>query len=193
MLIDLIESLGAALRTLGYVLIGLGLLAMLAPALSGAAVFVLLGLVLLIAGAVLGLFGWQAWSADKGALGFVLGVLTAACGLALLVNPVSSLALVTTLVAIYLLLRGTASVMLGLRLMPEDGWPWVVADGAVSALLGWSIWSGWPLSGVHAVGVLIGVNLVGAGAVLVRIERTMHGLRARAAGLRTRAAARVSH
>jgi uncharacterized membrane protein HdeD (DUF308 family) len=175
-----------ALRFLGFLLAALGVFVMLAPTVAGAAVAVVLGLVLLLAGLALGAFGYQAYSLGKGPFGLVAGGFGIACGLVLLFNPVSSLSTVTSLIAVYLVVQGIAEVFLGLRLMPEDGWVWVVVDGLVSVLLGLSIWVGWPLSGIRAVGFVLGLKLVSAGAVLVRIEKTMHRLHSRATALHAR-------
>jgi uncharacterized membrane protein HdeD (DUF308 family) len=159
---------------------------MLAPTVAGAAVVVVLGLVLLLAGIALGAFGYQAYSLGKGPFGLVAGGFAVVCGLVLLFNPVSSLSTVTLLIAIYLVVQGIAEVFLGLRLMPEDGWVWLVVDAAASILFGLAIWVGWPLSGIRAVGFVLGLKLVSAGAVLVRIEKTMHRLHDRAAALHAR-------
>jgi uncharacterized membrane protein HdeD (DUF308 family) len=182
----LLGGIAKGLRFLGFLLAGLGVVVILAPTVAGAAVAVVLGLVLLLAGIAVSAFGYQAYSLGKGPFGLVAGGFAVACGLALLFNPVSSLSTVTSLVAVYLVVQGIAEVLLGLRLMPEDGWVWVVVDAAASVLLGLSIWMGWPFSGIRAVGFVLGVKLVSAGAVLVRIEKTMHRLFDRATTLRAR-------
>ena len=53
-------------------------------------------------------------------------------------------------------MQGIAQVFLGLRLRPEDGWAWLVVDAAASILFGLSVWVGWPLSGIRAVGLVLG-------------------------------------
>lgn len=183
---DLLDRLGTGVRYLGVALIVLGLLAMVAPVASGATVMVLVGLLLLLAGVVRAVFGWRAWSGGKGPLGVVVGGLTAACGLALVANPVSSLSGLTLLVAAYLVLDGASGILFALGLMPEDGWPWMLGDGLLSILLGASIWIGWPFSGTRAVGILIGIKLVSAGLVMIRVQQTIERLHARAAALRAR-------
>ena len=85
-----LDALGSVVRYLGLALIALGVLAFLAPVASGATAMLLLGIVLLLAGGLLAVFGWQAWSGEKGPLGFVIGGLTTACGLALVANSSAS-------------------------------------------------------------------------------------------------------
>jgi uncharacterized membrane protein HdeD (DUF308 family) len=187
---DVLDGVGKGARYLALALIGLGLVAALVPTASGALMIVLVGLVLLLAGLVLAALGWRAWSGGKGPLGLVIGGLASACGLLLVVNPVSSLDTIVLVVAAYLVLGGVSEVLFGVRLMPEDGWPWVVGDGVLSILLGLSLWYGWPLAGVRALGLLVGVKLVSAGAVMLRVEHTMSRLGERAATVRARLAGR---
>jgi uncharacterized membrane protein HdeD (DUF308 family) len=183
---QLSASIAKGVRFLGLLLAGLGVLVVLAPMVAGAAVVMVVGLVLLLAGVTLGVFGYQAYTLDKGPFGLLAGAFASVCGLLLLLNPVTSLSTVTMIVASYLVVQGIAQVFLGLRLMPEDGWVWLIVDAAASILFGLSIWVGWPLSGIRAVGLVLGIKLVSAGAVLVRIEKTMHRLLDRATALRAR-------
>jgi uncharacterized membrane protein HdeD (DUF308 family) len=185
-----LDRLTAGVRHLGVALVCLGLVSALLPTASGGFVIVLVGLVLLVGGLVLAAFGWRAWSAGKGPLGLVVGGLASACGLFLVVNPVSSLEAAVVVVAVYLVVDGASELLFALRLMPEDGWPWMVGSGALSILLGLSLWYGWPLGGIRGVGLLVGMKLVSAGGVVLRLERTMSRLGDRAAALRARLAAR---
>ena len=167
-------------RFLGIALIGFGAIAAVAPSLAGAPVVVLVGLVLVLAGAVRAVFGWRAWSAGKGLLGIVVGGLALACGLALVVNPVSTLGTVSSLVAAYLVADGVVGLFFSGRLRDQEGRAWMGGEALLSMLLGVSMWVGWPLSGLRALGILVGTKLASAGVVLLRVE---HGLQRASAGL----------
>ncbi len=39
-------------------------------------------------------------------------------------------------------------------------WGWAVFGGSISLLLGALLWSQWPLSGLYAIGLFIGIDLV---------------------------------
>ncbi len=169
----LLNRLAAGTRYLGLGLIGLGVLTVLAPAVTGGAVVVVIGLLLLAGGVVLAVFGWHTWSAGKGAFGLVVGGLTAACGVALVANPISSLSLVTTLVAVCFVAGGISQLIFGRRFSVEDGEGWVLGDALLSIGLGVAMWLGWPISGVRALGLLVGIKLVSAGAVMVRVARAL--------------------
>jgi uncharacterized membrane protein HdeD (DUF308 family) len=169
----LVARLESGTRFLGLTLIGLGVLGVIAPALAGAPVVILVGMLLALAGGVRALFGWRAWSAGKGPVGLAVGLLALVCGLALALNPLSTLGAVSSLVAVYLVLDGVAELLFARRLRDEEGRAWMWGDAILSIVLGVSMWIGWPLSGLRALGALIGLKLVSAGAVLLRVG---HGL-----------------
>src|SRR5512147_3081251 len=103
---SLLARIAHGSRFLGIALIGLGVVCAIAPAFAGAPVVIVVGLLLAVAGGVRTVFGWRAWSSGRGPLGLVIGALALACGLALAVNPVSTLAAVSSLVAAYLVADG---------------------------------------------------------------------------------------
>jgi uncharacterized membrane protein HdeD (DUF308 family) len=51
-----------------------------------------------------------------------------------------------------------------------------LASGVLSLILGLLIWSQWPVSGLWAVGVLVGVNLLGTGMALVTLASALNKL-----------------
>src|SRR5262245_60675406 len=173
-------------RVLGLALLGLGVLAAIAPAIAGAPVIILVGLLIALAGVARGWFGWQAWSAGRGPMGLVVGGLAVACGLGVVFNPVSTLELVSSLVAAYMVIDGIFALLFSSRLDEDEGRGWMWGDALLSIALGASMWVSWPLSGLHALGILVGVKLASAGAVLLRVEHGMRLLGARVAALRTR-------
>jgi uncharacterized membrane protein HdeD (DUF308 family) len=158
-------------RFVGVGLIVLGALCMIAPAFAGAPVVIVVGLLLALAGGLRAVFGWRAWSAGRGPLGLVIGGLALACGVALVVNPLSTLAAVSSLVAAYLVVDGVVALVFSGRLREKDGRAWMRGDAIFSIVLGASMWIGWPLSGLRALGVLVGLKLASGGAVLLRVER----------------------
>jgi uncharacterized membrane protein HdeD (DUF308 family) len=183
---SLLSGLERGTHLLGVTLIGLGLIAVIAPALTGAPVVMLVGGLLAVAGGVRAWFGWQAWSAGKGLLGLVMGGLAIACGLALVFNPVATLDVVSSLVAAYLVGDGVATLLFSGRFADSEGRASLWADAIVSILLGVSMWIGWPFSGLRALGLLVGVKLVSAGLTLRRVERGLDRVQARVANARAR-------
>jgi uncharacterized membrane protein HdeD (DUF308 family) len=182
----LVGSLLKGTHVLGSILIGLGALAAITPALSGGAVVVLAGVLLGVAGAVRAVFGWRAWSAGKGPLGLLLGGLALVCGLVVVLNPVSTLGAVSSIVAVYLLVDGGSELLFGARLDHDEGRAWMWGDALLSIALGVSMWAEWPLSGVRALGVIVGIKLLSAGVVLRRVEDRLERVGAGVATVRER-------
>ena len=152
----------------GIALIVLGIAAILTPATAGGAVVVVIGLILLAAGVAAGIRGLQAATAMEKVLGLVVGVVTTLTGIAMLVHPLFGLSLLTLLLAGYFLADGVCKVVVSFRFRPASGWLWLLASGAISFLLGVLIWSQWPMSGLWAVGVLVGLNLISTGLALLK-------------------------
>jgi uncharacterized membrane protein HdeD (DUF308 family) len=181
---ELIAGVARGSRIPGVTLIALGVLSALAPALTGAPVIILVGLLVSLAGVARMVFGWRAWSAGKGPLGLLIGALAVTCGLVLVFNPVSTLEAVSSLVAAYMIFDGASGLLFSARLREDEGRSWVWSEALISIGLGLSMWGGWPLSGLRALGVLVGVKLASAGAVVLQVERGMPRLGAGIALLR---------
>jgi uncharacterized membrane protein HdeD (DUF308 family) len=186
----LVARLGAWTRWFGHALIVVGCLTAVAPTVLGGTVVVLIGIVVLLGGLAGLAFGWRAWAAGTGAFGLVAGALGTVIGILLVANPVASLAGVTALVAVYLVLSGAATIVFGRGVPADEGRGWVMGDALLSIALGVSLWVGWPLSGLRALGLLVGVKLVSAGVVMIRLERTVSRAADRVAQVRQRLAAR---
>ena len=49
------------------------------------------------------------------------------------------------------------------RAKPDRGWGWLLFSGVVSLILGILIWRQWPMSGLWAIGILLGIRILMAG------------------------------
>lgn len=172
----------AANRTLvmavGVLIALLGIVAILSPFVSGIALTLVFG-ALLVVGAV---FQTASAFAARGWSGFVFGVLLAAlyalAGIVLLANPTLGLVTLTLLLGMYFLVEGVIELLLGLRVRANPNWGWMLFSGIVSLLLSSLILLEFPSSAQWAVGLLFGVNLLTSGiataslAMAARPERT---------------------
>ena len=179
-------SLTRGTHVLGVALIGLGILSALAPGFTAAPVVIIIGILVVAAGLVRSVFAWRAWSAGKSPLGLLNGGLAIACGLALVFNPVSTVGAVSSLVALYMIIDGGSGILFASELGDEEERTWIRGDAWLSIALGVSMWVGWPLSGLRALGVLVGMKLVSAGAVVLRLERGLQRVGTGVAALRSR-------
>jgi membrane protein HdeD len=175
------EAVGGHFTWLGIALIVLGIAAILTPAAAGSAVVVVIGLILLGAGVAAAIRGLQGATAMEKVLGLVVGVVTALAGIAVLAHPLFGLGLLTLLLAGYFMFDGAGKVVVAFRFRPAKGWLWLLISGGVSLLLGVLIWSQWPMSGLWAVGVLVGLNLMSTGFALLMSVSMLREIAARVA------------
>jgi uncharacterized membrane protein HdeD (DUF308 family) len=153
----------------GAALVCLGVFAVMSPLFSGIAVTVMAGMLLFTAGLIETAFAFKAPSFGRGALTFLFGGLGVAAGILMLGWPGEGLGALTMLVAAYFIAAGAVDAMLAFKLRPQEGWGWALFSGILSIGLGVFIVAQWPLSGVWAVGIYVGVRLLMHGCVLMAL------------------------
>jgi uncharacterized membrane protein HdeD (DUF308 family) len=153
----------------GIVLIVLGTLAVLVPAVASLAATIVFGWILLLSG-VMGListlrarqspgFGWSLLSA-------VLGI---AAGIILLATPLQGALSLTAVLIAFLIIEGVATVLFALehRKGASGRWSWLLASGILDIGLGGILLAGLPGTAVWALGLLVGINMIFGGWALV--------------------------
>ena len=164
---DEVKAGGNRMRIFGVIAIILGILCLMAPVLTGVWALTLMGLFVLAAGIVRMIWAFQAGSSGKGLLMFAVGGLTLLCGIALVANPLFASGILTFILAVYFILDGISEIVGGIRQRPGSGWGWMLFGGIVSIWLGIMIWGQFPLSGVWAIGILLGIKLIFVGLIMV--------------------------
>lgn len=161
------------LTWLGLALMALGILAILSPLLAGKAVVIAIGLILLVAGLGQLHDGFDAQHGYERLLILILGVITTLCAFFVLAHPLFGLEFLTFALIVFFVVDGLWKIIASFRYMSSPGWLWLLASGALSLLLGLLIWRQWPVSGLWAVGVLIGINLLSTGTALVALAGSL--------------------
>jgi len=156
---------------IGALLAVLGVLAMMAPLISGIAVTVLVGILMIAGGLMQTFFAFKAESFGKGVLVFLFGGLGVVAGVIILMTPQTSLAFLTMLVAAFFVASGITDIVLGFKKKPEEGWGWLVFSGGLSVLLGLLIMAEWPFSGLWVIGFFVGLRMLVSGWVLMALGR----------------------
>jgi uncharacterized membrane protein HdeD (DUF308 family) len=77
------------------------------------------------------------------------------------------LGFLTLLLAAFFVVEGIWKIVSSFSYRSASGWVWVLVSGVLSLLLGLLIWNQWPVSGMWAVGVLVGVDLLSTGISMV--------------------------
>ena len=153
----------------GIVLVILGVLALLAPAIASIAATVFFGWLLLLSG-IVGLVttfrGRQApgfwWSLLSAAIGIVAGVLLIGWPL------LGTLSLTAVLIA-FLFAEGVVTLMYALehRSALSGRWGWMLASGILDIGLGVLLLIGLPGTAFWALGLLLGISLIFGGWALI--------------------------
>lgn len=153
----------------GVVTLILGIVAMGSPLVSGLAVSVVVAIALIAAGVAMTIYAFQAASLGRGILRFLFGGLTVLVGVAMLAQPGLALANLTLLLAVYFFADGIVTLIVAWNVKPEAGWGWMTFNGVVTIALAYLIMKGWPLSGVWAIGILVGVRLIFTGITMLTL------------------------
>ena len=164
---DAVGQGGKRMSRVGIATMVLGFLAILAPILVGFSLLWILGLLVVAAGLCRMFWAFQTGSLGKGVLVFAIGGLTLLAGIALLANPLLASGVLTIVLAIYFIVDGIAELGAAFGLAPGSGRGLLLFGGTVSLVLGIMIWRQFPLSGVWAIGVLLGIKLLFGGVIMV--------------------------
>ena len=169
------------LVALGWLTVFAGFMSILSPMIGGIAVSVLIGIAMAIAGFARTVGVFHAGSFGQGALALIGGIFTFVAGVVLVTRPGIGLASLTLLLGIYLLVDGISGAVLAFHVRPENGWGWMLFSAVLGVLLGILLLREWPLSGLWAIGTLVGVNLLFTGFSITSVGSAARGLAKRVA------------
>ena len=168
------------LVALGVLTVIAGFLSIGSPMIGGTAVSVLIGIAMVIGGVARTVGVFRAGSFGQGALALIGGIFTFVAGVVLVTRPEVGMASLTLLLGAYLLVDGVSGTFLAFHVRPEKGWGWMLFSAAMGVLLGILLLREWPLSGLWAIGTLVGVNLLFAGFSIISVGSAARGLAGRA-------------
>lgn len=157
------------LKVMGIISIILGVIALATPAVAAGAVILMVGIILLIAGVSQIFHGFKGEGWRHKIMPIVLGVITSLAGLGVLAHPILGLSVLSLMMAAYFAVEGIWKIMAAFRFRPNPAWIWMLLGGVLSLVLAYLIWGQWPLSGIVAVGILVGVDLLTTGFALLML------------------------
>ena len=82
----------------------------------------------------------------------------------------------TLLLVVFFVVEALWKIFAYFNYRPATGWLAVLVSGVLTLVLGVLIWIQWPVSGLWAVGVLVGVDLVTTGISLLALFATIRRL-----------------
>ena len=160
---------GKRLKLLGIISIILGAIALATPAVAAGAVILVVGILLLVAGVSQVFHGLKGSGWRDKIMPLILGIITTLGGLGVLAHPVLGLGVLSLMLAAYFMVEGIWKIMAAIRFRPNPSWIWMLLGGLLSLVLAYLIWGQWPLSGIMAVGILVGVDLLTTGLALMML------------------------
>jgi len=166
-----IVALGAVYLIAGLVALGSVLMA------TVASVFVV-GIMMLISGfaEVINAFQVKTWG--KFFLWLILGVLYIVAGFVTFQNPLLAAVLLTLVLGCVLVASGIMRIVLAFFMKRGTPWGWLALSGLVTLVLGLIILGHWPVSSLYILGILLGIDLVFAGASWIGVGLTLRRARA---------------
>ena len=157
----------------GVALAVVGVLALIFPVAATFAVAVMVGWLLVLAGAVTiyDAFTVEGTGSFFGEL--LIGLLKLALGVYLLRHPDVSIVALTLLLAAVFMVDGAVQVALAFELRPIDGWVWVLLAGLVSIGVALLIAAELPAISLVALGVYLGISFLCTGIARVALSRRL--------------------
>ncbi len=161
---------------LGVVAMLAGFAAVVMTATATVASVLTIGILVAIVGLTEIALGFRARSWGQALFWEVSGIVYVAAGVFAWLEPVQASAILTLLIGAGLLATGVVRAVAGFRLHHSRMRGPLILSGAVTAILGLVIVSGWPGNSLFIIGMLLGIELLFSGANWV-----FFGLRLRSA------------
>jgi len=172
-----LQEVGSSMKIMGVLTIIFGMLAMAMPWVAGQTIVWLIGVLVLAGGLTRMFWAFKAGSLGKGILVFLIGVLTLLAGFSVIAHPVFAAGVLTIVLAIYFFVDGFTEIMAAFALPAGvDGKGWLIFEGAVTILLGALIYSGFPIAGIVAIGVFLGIKLLFVGLTMLMVGKAAKAL-----------------
>lgn len=165
-----LQKAAGSLKTMGVLTIIFGILAMAMPWVAGQSILLLIGLLVMAGGVTRMIWAFKAGSLGKGILVFLIGALTLVAGIVIVANPILGSGVLTIMLSAYFLVDGVSELLAAAGMSRgQDGRGWLMFDGVITILLGIAIFTGFPLAGAFAIGVLLGIKLLFIGLTMLTL------------------------
>jgi len=153
---------------MGILLVVVGALALGVSATVSLVSMVFIGWLMVIGGVIQGIHAFSRERHHHTLLKIVLATLYVIVGILMLANPLAAEFAVTLLLIAFFLVAGVSRIAAAVRESMENRWA-ILASGIISLLLGILLWAGWPITGLFAIGVFVGVDLIVEGWTLLML------------------------
>jgi len=157
----------------GVAMAVVGVLALMFPVVATVAVAVMVGWILIFAGAatIYGAFTVEGTGPFFGEL--LIGLLKLALGVYLVRHPDVGMVALTLLLAAVFMIDGAVQVALSFELRPQDGWIWMLIAGLIAIGVGLLIAAELPSTSLVTIGILLGVSFLSTGIARIAFSRRL--------------------
>lgn len=162
---------------MGIALTVFGVLLLVAPVAVGGAVVKLVALVLVITGMAQLVQAFRSGSAGHSVIAIILGLIVTGVGVLVWLNPELGSGFLTALLMIFFVVNGLWKLSSAFRYRNVRGKGWLLLSGLISLVFVYLLWKQWPLAGVWAIGVLVGLDLLISGIALIFLATGMKKVR----------------
>ena len=160
---------------LGIVLVVLGIAAIARSVASTVVSMVFFGWLLLFAGIIefVNAFMVGRWAGFF--LHLLIAILFGITGILMLIRPVISAEAMTFVMSLFFLMGGLYQLLSAI-FSHFAGWGWAAVNGVVSSILGLLLLAQWPISGLYAIGLFVGIDLIFYGGTWIALALDLRKL-----------------
>ena len=148
---------------LSILLILAGLFALLIPFISGVAITLIFGWLMIVSGITHFVFAFKTHTTGGRLWELLIGVIYTFTGIYLIIHPLDALLALTLILACYLFFEAIVEFIQYFQLRPRHGAGWLIVDGIITLILAIMIWRSWPASSVWVIGTLVGISMIFSG------------------------------
>jgi uncharacterized membrane protein HdeD (DUF308 family) len=148
---------------LSILLILAGLFAICVPSISGIAITLIFGWLMIVSGVTHFIFAFKSHTTGAVIWELLLGAVYLFAGVYLILHPLAGLVTLTLFLACYLFFEGIFEIIQFFQIRPRHGAGWLLFDAIVTLILAFMIWRSWPVSSVWVIGTLVGISMLFSG------------------------------
>jgi len=171
---NLLDRFSKSSKIYGILFLILGLAGIIFPYIMSITTAIMYAWLLLFGAIMIGLYTWQTNKKDW--LGWLKTVIFLITSILMILNPITAVAVLGILFAIYFFMDAFASMALAFELKPEKMWWMSLLNGLLSFVIGIYFIIGWPISSMFLVGFLVGISLFFDGIVLLSLGNVAKNL-----------------
>jgi uncharacterized membrane protein HdeD (DUF308 family) len=148
---------------LSIVMIIFGVLAITLPIISSLAVAIVIGWLVIFAGAAQLVHAFQSKGIGHIAWKILVAAFYLVAGANLIARPALGAAGLSLVLGIFLIAEGVADVIAYFAMRKSGSSLWMLLDGIITLALGFMIWNHWPSGSLWIIGTFVGISMVMTG------------------------------